>query len=232
MKIHYLQHASFEGINCLLPWIESKGHQLTGTRLFEGDPLPPVESFDWLVIMGGPMNIYEIERYPWLVQEKEFITAAIEQNKAVLGICLGAQLIADVLGAKVYKNEHREIGWHALCKSSSCKASFLSSCFPEKINIFQWHGDTFEMPENAIHLCYSEACVNQGFTYSDNVVGLQFHPEANAEFLEHLVKNCADEIDGSQYVQSAKVMREQSNYFPEANQLMECVLDTLEKQVT
>jgi GMP synthase-like glutamine amidotransferase len=110
MKIRYLQHVPFEGPANIGEWARKKGHILTGTHLYNNEVVPSMDQFDWLIIMGGPMNIYEEKKYPWLQSEKQFIKEAIEHRKVVLGICLGAQLITDVLGGKVTSNPEGEIG--------------------------------------------------------------------------------------------------------------------------
>jgi len=111
MRIHYLQHVPFEDLANIESWAKDRSHDLSRTLLFQEESPPKLNEFDWLIIMGGPMNIYEHDKYPWLVKEKEFIRQAIEEDKIVLGICLGDQLMADVLGGKVHRNDHREIGW-------------------------------------------------------------------------------------------------------------------------
>ena len=139
MNIHYLQHVSLEGLGSIEHWAALHRHQITVTKFHAGDPLPSRDAFDWLIILGGPMNIYEYLRYPWLQDEKTFIKNAIESGKIVLGLCLGAQLIADVLGAKIYQNVHREIGWFPIYKTQEAAQSTLSSFLPNTIEVFHWH---------------------------------------------------------------------------------------------
>src|SRR4030042_2732255 len=104
LRIHCFQHVDYEDMGCIKEWCHTNGHQITCTKFYKGDSLPDTKDFDWLIIMGGPMGVYEDEKYSWLSGEKTAIKEAIEQNKTVIGICLGSQLIADVLGARVYKN--------------------------------------------------------------------------------------------------------------------------------
>ena len=111
MNIHYLQHVPFEDLGSIKNWAKIRGHRVTATRFYRAEPLPFLDELDWLIIMGGPMNIYEEDKYPWLGHEKRFIEEVIKTDKVVLGICLGAQLIADVLGVRIYENIHKEIGW-------------------------------------------------------------------------------------------------------------------------
>jgi len=111
LRIHYLQHVSFEGLGSIAEWVTSNGHELTSTQFFINSYLPEPADIDWLIIMGGPMGVYDEDKYEWLTAEKQFIKKAIDAGKTVIGICLGAQLIAKVLGAKVYPNQKRAIGW-------------------------------------------------------------------------------------------------------------------------
>lgn len=150
IRIHYLQHVPFEGPAGIVKWARKKGHKLTGTHLYNYEVLPHIDEFDFLVVMGGPMNIYEEGDYPWLKYEKQFIKDAIKNNKIVVGICLGAQLIADVLGGKVTKNSEREIGWLSVTFNSMASKYDFFKDFPKEFYVFQWHGDTFStLPEGA-----------------------------------------------------------------------------------
>src|SRR5262249_47695751 len=138
-----------------------------------------LQEIDLVVVLGGPMNIYEEDKFPWLIAEKKFIRQAIEEKLAVLGLCLGSQLIADVLGAKIYPNDEKEIGWFPVEVTEAALKHRLFSHWPNFFTPFHWHGDTFDLPEGAIHLARSQACRNQAFLYQDRVVGLQFHLEIN-----------------------------------------------------
>lgn len=140
MKIHYLQHVPFENLANIELWARSKNYTISKTLLFNNDALPKTSDFDWLIIMGGPMNIYEDKKYPWLLKEKKFIEKAIADKKIVLGICLGAQLIVDVLGGAVYKNNYKEIGWHPVSLTKGTKNSSVFGKLPDKFIAFHWHG--------------------------------------------------------------------------------------------
>ena len=135
-------------------------------------------SIFWLIVMGGPMSVNDERQYPWPTAEKKFIADAIANGKIVLGVCLGAQLIANALGARVYPNHHREIGWFPVEGVTPEKTSVLGTLFPSQMNTFHWHGETFDLPEHAIHLARSEGCEHQAFCIGDRVLGLQFHLEA------------------------------------------------------
>ncbi len=225
MKIHWLQHVPFEGLGCIAPWLAENRHDVSCTRLWAGDSFPVIETGDGLIVMGGPMGVYDEAVYPWLAEEKEFIKQAIAQNKPVLGICLGAQLIAEVLGAKVWKNDQREIGFFPIFGKKAALTeqrppgglrSVATASndweFPENFMAFHWHGDTFGIPDGAVHLASSAATKNQAFIFNDNVLALQFHLETTEESLMSLYKNCSGEITAGPFIQTLEQMR---SFFPE-----------------
>ncbi|MDP6686087.1 MAG: type 1 glutamine amidotransferase, partial [Candidatus Omnitrophota bacterium] len=152
MRIHYLQHVPFEGIANISKWAKAKNHTVSGSLVYENQSLPMVTEFDSLVIMGGPMGVYEDDKYPWLSKEKKYIEKAIKAEKLVFGVCLGAQLIADVLGAKVYKNQYKEIGWYDVTLTGEAKTSSVFSNLEKNFVAFHWHGDTFDIPAGAKRL--------------------------------------------------------------------------------
>lgn len=229
MRIHHLQHVAFEGLGSMAPYFMDKGHVLSSTRLYLNEPLPQLRDFDWLIVMGGPMGVGDELEYPWMSQEKLFIKAAMEAGKTVLGICLGAQLIADVLGTKVYKNRHREIGWFPIMISGEAGHTVFQGVLPEKFEVFHWHGDTFDIPDSAIPLASSEACSNQGFIIGNRIVGLQFHLETTPDSARALVENCRAELDGSEFVQNEKEILSNESRFLHINEIMNAVLERLER---
>ncbi len=212
MRVHYIQHVTFENLANIEKWINAKQYTLTSTKLYEDAIFPDMDSFDFLIIMGGPMNIYEDDKYPWLKQEKDFINNAIKSKKLVLGICLGAQLIADILGASIYKNKHPEIGWFPITLSENINSNNIFKNMPTELDVFHWHGDTFDLPENSTLLASSEACVNQGFIYKDHVIGLQFHLEASKASVERLIQNCSDDIYQADYIQDTEEMLKYNHF--------------------
>ena len=220
MKIHYLQHVPFEGLGYIEEWATQSNHPVSVTRLFAGDSFPDMDEFDLLVIMGGPMSVNDIAEYPWLEREKAFIKKAIEQKKSVLGICLGAQLIANVLGSRIYKCKDKEIGWFPIFKTVHESEFEISKLFPEHIEVFHWHGETFDLPAGCINLAYSAVCENQAFVYNKNVVGLQFHLEATENSIWDLIKNASDEIVNAPYIQTADQMLLINTRVFRINQLM------------
>lgn len=199
MRAHYFQHVPFEGLGCIRPWLVDAGYEVTCTRFFESPGVPELDEVDFLIAMGGPMSVNDEEELPWLVAEKRFIRRAIEAGKPVLGICLGAQLIASALGARVYPNEMKEIGWFPLHGIGGGPGCFR---FPETIRAFHWHGETFDLPPGAVHLARSAGCENQAFQIGRAAIGTQFHLETTPEAAEKLVVNCRAELTPSRYVQS------------------------------
>lgn len=185
MRIEWFQHADFEDLGCIAPWLAERGHAAERRRLYAGEAPGAVTDSDALIVMGGPMNIYEHERHPWLAAEKLAIRAAIDAGKPVLGICLGAQLIADVLGGPVTRNAESEIGWFEVALSAEGRAAASFAGLPPRFTAFHWHGDTYALPPGAARLATSEACAQQAFSWGGGrVLGLQFHLEvtrANAE---------------------------------------------------
>jgi GMP synthase-like glutamine amidotransferase len=230
MRLHYLQHVPFEDLAGIEDWAKGRGYEIYRTLLFDGQELPGMNEFDWLVIMGGPMNIYEEDKYPWLAREKGFIREAIAANKIVLGICLGAKLIAGVLGGKVRRNPHKEIGWHPVKLTPEGQNSRIFSVLPNSFIAFHWHGDTFEIPPHAHRAAESEGCTNQAFALG-KAIGLQFHLESSMDSIDHLIKNCGDELVDGQYIQRPVEILSLVGRFQEINRLMALFLDNLEKEL-
>jgi GMP synthase-like glutamine amidotransferase len=228
MKIHCVQHVPFEGSANIEAWARDRSHDLSNTLLFEGKSLPEMEEFDWLIIMGGPMNIYEEDKYPWLRKEKEFIKRAIASDKIVLGICLGAQLMADALGGNVHKNMHREIGWFPVNLTPAAKKSRIFGVLPERFMAMHWHGDTFDLPPGALHAAESQACSNQAFEL-EKAIGLQFHLESSSDSIDRLLLNCKDELTDGQHVQRAEEILAHLDRLPDLHSLMELFLDNIEE---
>ncbi len=199
MRIHSLEHAPFEGPGRIADWARERGHTLARTALHDGEAPPALDAFDLLVVMGGPMSIHEHRSHPWLPVEKTFLAEAIRARKPILGICLGAQLLADVLGGKVFQNPVKEIGWFPV-RMLDRSAPFAE--FPERLTVMHWHGDTFTIPEGARRTAESDACPNQAFVFGDRVVGLQFHIELDKVGVEDLVHASLDEAGIAPFIQS------------------------------
>ena len=202
LRIHYFQHVPHEGLGSINEWVSSNGHSLTSTKFFEDPRLPGVNDIDWLIIMGGPMNVNDEEHYPWLADEKIFIHKAIDAGKTVIGICLGSQLLSAVLGARVYKNTENEIGWFDVELTPSAQSGKLLSGMGNSLRPFHWHGDTFDLPDGAVHLASSAGCRNQAFIFGNKVLGLQFHLEPTADLLLQMIKGGREELTTGKYIQS------------------------------
>lgn len=230
MRLHYLQHVPFENLGSIQTWATKQGCSVTGTHLYNHEDLPEQSDFDWLVVMGGPMNIYEEDSYPWLAPEKQFIRDAIDSGKVVIGICLGAQLVADVIGGKVTKNPQLEIGWFKVELKDETKSSPLLSFLPDEPMVFQWHGDTFStLPDDAVCIAESDACSHQAFIYKGRVFGFQFHLESTMETIESLVNNCREEMVPGEFVQTPEELFCHPEYFKQANQWMDMFLTKLKE---
>jgi len=232
MNVHYFQHVPFEGLASIQEW--SARHFLSATQFYAGNTPPAVELVDFLILLGGPMNIYEEKHYPWLKDEKHFIEQALKQDKRVLGICLGAQILADVLGAKVFQNRYKEIGWFPIQFTEDAQTSPLLGFLPQRMPVFHWHGDTFDLPLGATRLATSEGCDNQAFGYGETVLALQFHLETTNTSLQMMLKYGMDEIAGvvdSRYVQQPDDMLACSAHFDENNRAMVGILDRFTENV-
>ena len=225
MRIHYLQHVPFEGLASIEQWVTRQEHIISATKFYKCDTLPPVDDLDWLIVMGGLMNIYESDQYPWLNAEKKFIEAAIKKNKVVIGICLGSQLIADVLGSKVYKGQEKEIGWYPITITPEAQKHPIFAAIPQSFNVFHWHGDTFNLPPGAVRIAYSEVCSNQAFIYGNKVLGLQFHLESTKESVRQILDNCASELVAGKYIQKPEEMLARDDDFSKINTVMCQILD-------
>ncbi len=230
MNAHYLQHVPFEGLGSMKSWLAHFGYKITQTRFFESATLPDISAFDLLVVLGGPMSVNNEKEFPWLAAEKRLIREAIDRRKAVLGICLGAQLIASATGARVYQNGEKEIGWFPVRGLSLTDDAVFR--FPASVDAFHWHGETFDLPEGAVHLARSEGCRNQAFQLGASVLGLQFHLETTPESARELVFSCRNELAPSTFVQTeADILAAGLEKYRVANQLMNRVLSFITKEV-
>jgi GMP synthase (glutamine-hydrolysing) len=225
MRLHIFQHVPFEGLGSMQVWAERAGLAPHVTRFFLNEPLPPLPEVTHLIVMGGPMGVHDHRPFPWLAQEKRFIRDVIDAGKSVLGVCLGAQLMADALGARVYKNPAPEIGWFPIQKSREAHSDATAAFLPSSLEVFHWHGDTFDIPRGARCLAHSEACRHQGFYLNRQIVGLQFHLETTPESMRALIENCSDEIVDGPFIQSAAGMRAVKDRFAPNHKVMDALLE-------
>ncbi len=226
MRAHYLQHVSFEGLGSIEPWLQDAGYELSSTQFFNSETLPAINDIDLLVVMGGPMSVNDVLAFPWLVAEKEYIKNTIKAGKLVLGICLGAQLIASALGEEVFQNTSKEIGWFPVkAVTSQSGAAFR---FPSEIEVFHWHGETFNLPDGAVLLAESRGCRNQAFQVGGNVIGLQFHLETTPTSALEIVENCRNELVTGEFIQSkSEILSAPQEYYSSVNSLMNSILEYL-----
>lgn len=226
MHAHYFQHVPFEGLGSIEPWLQAEGYEISSTKFFQSRELPDLDSIDMLIVMGGPMSVNDEEIYSWIVSEKDVIREAVESGKPTLGICLGAQFIASAMGAAVYQNSEKEIGWLPIQGISSTDDSVFR--FPPLTTVFHWHGETYDLPPGATLLAQSPGCENQAFQIGKSTIGLQFHLETTPELTRDIVANCRDELVPSKYIQTERdILSATSTMYEEINNLMGDILSFL-----
>jgi GMP synthase (glutamine-hydrolysing) len=224
-KLLVCQHVPFEILGTLNPLFKSSGFRIRYVNFGrQPDAKPSLDGYHGLVILGGPMNAHQVRRYPHLTTEIHLIQEAVERGMPVLGICLGAQLIARALGAEVTGNQTKEIGWYEVSPTGEGKHDPLLRHFGESETIFQWHGDTFGVPREALRLASSPACSNQAFRFRTNVYGLQFHLEVDERMIERWLnipmhKKEIESLKGE--IDSQVIRRETRIYMKRLKQLSE-----------
>jgi len=244
VRIHALQHVPSEGPGAIASWAAARGHSLHVTRLDLGEPLPAVDAFDLLVVLGGPMSANDGALYPWLSEEKKLIAETIQADRRILGICLGAQITASALGRPVYRAAAPEIGWYPVRVLRDAARSRTFAGMPSTFTPLHWHGETFDLPEGAIRLAETDLCPNQAFEIEFDggparggalVLALQFHLEATPESVRAMLD--AEEVcaagatsEGSgagSSVPSETEMLGEPGRFSEIHPLIEAALDLL-----
>ena len=225
MKVQVLQHVPFEGPGSMAGWLAARRIEVGVTRLFAGDPLPRAADVDGVIAMGGPMSVNDEDELDWLRPEKQLVRDAVARGIPVLGVCLGAQLIASALGARVYPGLVKEIGWFPIRGIPHVAPAFE---FPAEHLAFHWHGETFDLPPGAVRLASSAGCDNQAFQVGGRALALQFHLETTPASAEALVENCRDELVQGPYVQTESELRAApAERYAAINKLMEDVLGYL-----
>lgn len=225
MHAHILQHVPFEDAGSIAQWLKSQKAKPTYTRFFEDESLPLSDAPDLVIILGGPMSVNDESTLPWLGTEKDYIREVFKRGIPMLGICLGAQLIASALGARVYRNPHKEIGWHPVVSLPPDESAFQ---FPDAFYAFHWHGETFDLPEGAMHLARTKGCPNQAFQMGNSAIGLQFHLETTPASAQALIRNCRDEMEPGNYVQTEQqIMGFPASGFHKTNRIMDELLSYL-----
>lgn len=178
LRVHVLQHSDDTPPGTVTEWLQARGHDFHVVKLHKGDSLPKLSDTDWVIVLGGGMNVDDTTEHPFLSTEKGFLKEALAAKKTCLGLCLGGQMLAQVLGGKVKKHDHWEVGWHGV---------HLGSGPESRMMVFQWHQDTFELPQSASLVASNSITPNQAFAFGDNVIGIQFHPEATEEWVRECV---------------------------------------------
>ncbi len=228
MRFHFLQHVPYETPAMIGRWVDSRGYSRTTSRLFIDEPLPAVGAFDHLIIMGGPMGVHDTAEHTWLPAEKRFVRQVIDRGKPILGVCLGAQLLAEALGAAVHSGACREIGWFdvSLTDAAGDLPGFaeLPGCF----KALHWHSDVFDIPPGAEHVARSAACANQAFVAEGRIVGLQFHLDFDRAGLAELIDHSRGALAGpAGGVQTAQQMLADDSPFGQLHAMLFAFLDGL-----
>ena len=203
---------------------------MTRTRLYQDEPLPDAAEIGLLAVMGGPMNVYQHRDHPWLRKEKAFLERAVTAGVPILGVCLGAQLLADVLGARVTQNSQIEIGWFPVRLTPEARDSRLFQAMPAEFTAFHWHGDTFDIPPGARRIAESEACSNQAFEYAGRVVGLQFHLEYTADSIRSMLAHCGSELVNAPFIQDPDRILAGFDRIERTRALLFSLLDSMARQ--
>jgi GMP synthase-like glutamine amidotransferase len=194
-SILVLRHVAFEGQGRMAPYWERRGVRIHEWIATTGESIPALNSHSGLIVMGGPMGADDEAIFPWMASEKRLLESALKQDLPILGFCLGAQLLARVLGAQVSPMGHKEIGWWPLEKESDAESLDMLKTFPDRFTGFHWHGDAFELPPGARRVFRSEGCSEQGFVWGDRAWGFQFHPEIGVEEANILISHCGHELE-------------------------------------
>jgi GMP synthase-like glutamine amidotransferase len=229
MRWHCLQHLPNEGPGHAADWLAAHGHSLTYTRLFEpNSTFPALADFDGLLILGGAMSVHDEAVFPWLRPEKAFIHDVLRAGKITLAICLGAQLVAQALGAEVKPNHEPEIGFWTVRFSAKSLEHPLLRGWPEKAAVLHWHLDTFTVPAGAMRVGMSAGCATQGFVWGDGVIGLQFHPEMTVPMVEQLMEfENHETAEEQEFVQTAEQIRSKLKSVWKGRKLLEALLANL-----
>jgi len=220
-RILVFQHVAHEILGTLNPRLKVAGIRI---RYFnfqrEPDAKPSLAGYDGLVVLGGPMNIHQVRQFPHLAIERDVILEAIQKEMPTLGICLGAQLIASALGAKVEPSAQKEIGWYDVSLTEEGKTDPVLTHFKPTQPIFQWHSDTFEVPKGAVHLASSSICQNQAFRYGPRTYGFQFHLEVDAPMVSRWLEipSMKAELEKGKF-DSEQIKKDTKKYIVSAQEL-------------
>lgn len=208
-----VQHIDCEGLGGFEPVLKSSGFKPVFVNGGKGERIPDsMDGFEALILLGGPIGVYEADRYPFLKDEVKLIQASFKEDKPVLGICLGAQLIAEALGGKVYKGGKKEIGWYRIYLTGEGRRDPLFKGIPDSPFVFQWHGDTFELPDGAERLAFSYIYPNQAFRVGRKIYALQFHLEVTEEMVCKWMKEYEGELEGEEAIRPEIIYKDTRRY--------------------
>jgi GMP synthase-like glutamine amidotransferase len=232
MRLHLLEHDPLDWSNTnITSWAKKKGHTVDQTYVCNNEKLPSIQDFDWLMVMGGSPSVWEEDKLLWLRPEKEMIQNALEKKKMILGICFGAQLIAEALGGIVSKNKHREIGWYDITLTKEGRKSFLFQNIPERFTTFHWHSDHICLPPDCTRLASSEATFTQAFVKEGiPIAGVQFHPEYTREIIIRSAIEEGDKWFPGPFVKGKEAVLTQTEVLPETDWLMTALLQNMEQK--
>ena len=225
MKMLIITHASFEKPGSILSWALKNNYSVDEVMPYRGQVIPDVSPYDFVVVMGGPQSPLEIDKAPYLVDEIAAIKNAIHQNKRLVGVCLGAQLIGEALGAKTEKSPHREIGCYPLTMLEAAQADPVFKSLPKTIDVMHWHSDMPGIADGAELLAKSEGCPRQIYRYGDRIYGFQCHFELTKELVADMIESCPDDLRTGQYVMTKEQLMNVN--YGEINARMDSVLDYL-----
>jgi len=226
-KLLVLQHVAHEPLGTLNPLLKRAGFRIRYVNFARHpDAQPCLDGYDGLIILGGPMSVNDTHRLPHLMTELKLIEDAMRREIPVLGICLGAQLIAKALGVDVYPNREKEIGWYDVSPTEEAGSDPLLMTLQKTEKVFQWHGETFDIPKSTRHLAFSSLCANQAFRYGDNVYGFQFHMEVDEPMIHRWLRVMENQkeissLRGANYLE--RLYNETPEYVARLTQLSERV---------
>jgi GMP synthase-like glutamine amidotransferase len=231
MRIQLIEHdpEDFSNTN-ISSWAAAKGYRVHQTYICNGEDLPPLDAFDWLMVMGGSQHVWDEPGNPWLREEKAFVRDALAAGKTVVGICFGAQLLAEALGGRVFPGRNKEIGWHEVLLNREGRESFLFQNIPASFISFHWHADHFSLPEDCVRLASSKAYENQAFISNDRpIVGLQFHPEYTREMVVYYAREHSQDWLPDVFVSSKDDILAKTEEIPGTYWLMERLLNNMQQ---
>lgn len=225
MKILAITHVECEKLGAIQCWAQHHEHEVTVIKPYLGQALPHPKDYDIVLVMGGPQCVAESEKYPYLRDEMNLILQAIEENRPLLGICLGAQLLSTALGANSTRSPYKEMGMYPVELLESARTDPIFSKLPQRFTAMHWHFDMPAIPEGAILLAKSEGCPHQAFRFGDKTYGLQFHLEFTAALTRQLIECCSEDLAPCRYVQTQEDIL--TGDFDSNNQKMWAIMDGL-----